>query len=142
MINVNNLKQPILIAVNFLLRINLKASIIYLLIVSAISVTGSQLFFDDYSDLYGPMAGNLKLMLIYLCFTVLAVYGLSNFGEHLALLLALGMFLLLMAAGVEFYSEINQVPVDERYRWLFIYCGLSQLLFAGFGMFSRQAVRH
>lgn len=127
-----------LLTLQSLLKLNLKISIVFLLLATALSVTGSQLFFVDDSELYGPMSGNLKIMLVYLCLTVMGVYGLSNFGKHLAILLALGVFLLLMSVSIEFYSEINQVPVDENYRWLFLYCGLSQLLFAGLEMISRE----
>lgn len=120
------------------LKVNLNASIIFLLIVSILSLADSQLFFSDDSELYGPLAGNFRIMLLYLSLTVMAVYGLSNGGEKVQALLALGIFLLAMAAGLAFYGQINQVPVDEHYFWLFGYCGLSQLGFASMRLYRYQ----
>lgn len=136
--NRHTLQTQLINALSLLLKINVKASMIFLVIASVLTLSGSQLLFTDDSAIYGPLAGNLRLLLVYLTMTVLAVYGLSNYGRQTGLLMALGIFLLLMAGGIEFYSQINDVPVDERYRLLFIYCGLSQLAFAVIELFSHR----
>lgn len=51
---------------SMLSAINFNVAVIFLLVVSFISAAGSSMFFDNNSDLYGPLAGNLRLMLIYL----------------------------------------------------------------------------
>lgn len=114
-----------------LFQINFDASVIFLVIASIMTAAGSPFFFDDDSDLYGPMAGNLRLMLVYLTLMVLAVYSYCRFSTQFQGLLVLGVFLLLLTVSVEFYSTLNQVPVDENYRWLFLYLGLSHLAFGG-----------
>ncbi|MDD1621468.1 MAG: hypothetical protein LUQ11_08295 [Methylococcaceae bacterium] len=110
-----------------ILAINFNASVIFLLIVGVISAMGSTLFFDDQNELYGPMAGNLRLMLIYLCLTELAVYSFCRFGDNYQGLLILGAFLLILMVSIEFYGTINQVPIDDNYPRFFLYLGLSHI---------------
>ncbi|WP_347989441.1 hypothetical protein [Methylomonas sp. AM2-LC] len=107
--------------------INFNASLIILAVVSVISAMGSTLIFDDQTDLYGPMSGNLRLMLFYLCLTEVAVYSYCRFSGDYKGLLVLGVFLLLLTLSLEFYGSINQVPIDENYQWFFLYMGLSHL---------------
>ncbi len=114
-----------------ILAVNFNAAVIFLLIVGVISAMGGTLIFEDQSELYGPMAGNLRLMLIYLCLTELAVYSYCRFGETYQGLFVLGIFLLLLAISIEFYGAINQIPIDGNYRWFFLYLGLSHVGFAG-----------
>lgn len=112
-----------------LLSVNFTASLIFLVLVSVISMLGNPLFFEDQNDLYGPMAGNLRLMLIYLCLTELAVCSFCRFSGNYRGVLVLGLFLLFLALAIEFYGEINQVEVDENYRWFFLYLGLSHVAY-------------
>jgi hypothetical protein len=107
--------------------VNFNAAVIFLLIVSVISALGSTLFFEDQSELYGPLASNLRLMLVYLCLTELSVYSFCRFRDNYQGILILGMFLLLLMVSIEFYGVINQVPIDDNYRWLFLYLGLSHI---------------
>lgn len=112
-----------------LLSINFSAALIFLVLVSLISMLGNPLFFEDQNELYGPMAGNLRLMLIYLCLTELAVCSFCRFSDNFRGVVVLGLFLLLLAVAIEFYGEINQVEVDENYRWFFLYLGLSHIAY-------------
>jgi len=114
-----------------LLQINFNVAVILLLISGAATIFGNTLFFEDNSDLYGPLANNMRLMMFYLCLIQIAAYSfykLSNSPEALA---ALGVFLLLLIGSLEFYCSINQIEIDENYRQLFIYSGLSHLLYGG-----------
>lgn len=110
-----------------ILAINFNAAVIFLLIVGVISAMGSTLFFDDQSELYGPMASNLRLMLIYLCLTELAVYSFCRFEGNYQGLLILGAFLLILMVSIEFYGAINQVAIDDNYPWFFLYLSLSHI---------------
>ena len=135
--NVTNEKS--LNFLKMLCAVNFNASVIFLLIVSAVSALGSTLFFEDQSDLYGPMASNLRLMLVYLCLTELSVCSFCRFkGENRGILM-MGVFLLLLLVSIEFYGTINQVPVDEGYRWFFLYLGLSHI---GYGQFCKARQPH
>lgn len=113
------------------LAVNFNAAMIFLLLVAVISAIGNAPIFEDQSDIYGPMASNLRLMLIYLCLTELAVYSFCRFGENYQGLFVLGIFLLFLAVSIELYGAINQIPIDENYRWFFLYLGLSHVGFAG-----------
>jgi hypothetical protein len=123
-----------------LLAVNFSASLIFLLLVSIISLFGSPLIFEDQNELYGPMAGNLRLMLVYLCLTELAVFSFCRFSDNYRGVLVLGLFLLLLAISIEFYGEINQVPIDENYRWFFMYLGLSHVAYGT--LLTVNKVRH
>jgi hypothetical protein len=109
--------------------VNFIASLIFLLIVTTSSMIGSTFFFEDSSDLYGPMASNLRIMMVYLCVTELAVIGFCRYSRHYQAVTLLGIFLLLLTISMEFYSVINEVTVDENYATVFLYLGLSHLCF-------------
>lgn len=113
-----------------LLAVNFSASLIFLLLVSIVTILGGPLIFEEQSDLYGPMASNLRLMLVYLCLTELSVFSFCRFSKDYQGVLLLGLFLVLMAISVEFYGEINEVPVDEYYRWFFLYLGVSHVAYS------------
>jgi len=112
-----------------LLTINFTAAIIFLAITSVVTLLGSSIFFEDYSDLYGPMDNNLRLMLIYLCVTEITVYSFCRYSNSYRSMILMGLFLLLMSVGVEYYGVINEVMVDDNYIWFFAYLGLSHLSF-------------
>ena len=65
-----------------LLQVNFNASVIFFLIVSVISMTGSDYFFSDNSDLYGPLANNLRFVLFYLCMIEIGVYSFCRFVNN------------------------------------------------------------
>lgn len=112
-----------------LLAVNFNAAVIFLLIVSVLSAMGSHMFFEDYGDLYGPMDNNLRLMLIYLSVSELAIYSFCRYSENFSVMVVMGLFLLLCSFGIEVYSDINEVVVDENYFWFFVYLGLSHLCY-------------
>ena len=112
-----------------LCSINFNAAILFLFYVSVISLQGDALFFADDSELYGPMMGNFRLMLLYLCITEIAVYGFCRMRGNYQAILLLGLFFLVLMVSIDFYGFINQVPVDDNYRCLFMYLGLSHLLY-------------
>lgn len=125
-----------------LLAVNFNASVIFLLIATVISALGGTLFFEDQSELYGPLASNLRLMLVYLSLTELSVYSFCRFNNSYQNLTLLGMFLLLLAVSIEIYSAINQIPVDENYRWFFLYLGLSHIGYGGMDTMNKARSRH
>ncbi len=45
-------------ALRLVLLVNLNASIIFLLIITIITLSGSEVFLPDERDLYGPLAGD------------------------------------------------------------------------------------
>ncbi|WFP50998.1 hypothetical protein PL263_02965 [Methylomonas sp. EFPC3] len=119
---------------NFLqlvLQVNFNAAVITLLIGGIAAILGNPLFFTDNSDLYGPLANNMRLMMFYLCLMQVAVYSFYKLDNRPEALAALGIFFLLLIASLEFYCSINQIEVDDNYRQLLVYSGLSHLLYGG-----------
>jgi len=126
-----SIKSKTLNALQLVLQVNFNAAVITLLISGVATILGNPLFFTDNSDLYGPLANNMRLMMFYLCLIQLAVYSFYKLDNRPEALAALGIFLLLLIAALEFYCSINQIEVDDNYRQLLLYSGLSHLLFGG-----------
>lgn len=114
-----------------LLQINFNVSVIFVLVVSLMSLAGSDMFFENNSDLYGPLANNLRMVLFYLCFVQLAVYGFYQMSSNYAAVFTLGAFLLILIVSLQFYSIINQIEIDPSYQQIFLYAGLSHVLYGG-----------
>ncbi len=114
------------------LQVNVHASIIILLIVSILTISGSDLLFTELSELYGPLAGNLRLMLVYLCIVEITVFSYCHFSNNYQGTALLGIFLLLLIPALAFYGRVNQIPIDNNYHWLFLYLGVSHLLYGLF----------
>ncbi|WP_305906879.1 hypothetical protein Q9L42_018685 [Methylomarinum sp. Ch1-1] len=111
------------------LQVNFQASVIFLLIASIMSIGGSQFFFAQLSEIYGPLAGNLRLMLAYLCLAEIAIYSYCHFSKNYKGIALLGVFLLLLIASLQFYGYVNEIPIDNNYNWFFLYIGLSHILY-------------
>lgn len=138
------LTDKILPSLKKLSAINFNAAVIFLLVVSLISASGSAFFFDNNSDLYGPLASNLRLMLIYLTLSQFAVYFFAACCQNCFLLLLLGLFWLMLIGSIEFYGMVNQISIDENYHWFFLYMAISNLVYGGlygFNKYLRQDIK-
>lgn len=129
--NTRSLSNLSLNVVKTLLQVNFNASVIFVLLASLLTLTGSEFFFENNSDLYGPLANNLRLVLVYLFLVQLAVYGFYQMSSNYGAVVFLGAFLLILIGALEFYCTINQIEVDENYQSLFLYAGLSHVLYGG-----------
>ncbi|AEG00109.1 hypothetical protein [Methylomonas methanica] len=138
--NTRSLSSASLNILQIFLQVNFNASVILILLASVLSLTGSEFFFENTSDLYGPLANNLRLVLIYLCLVQIAVYGFYQMSSNYAAIVALGAFLLILILSLEYYSAVNQVEIDENYQQVFLYAGLSHLLYGGICVFRKKAV--
>ncbi|CAG1022015.1 hypothetical protein IVG45_05505 [Methylomonas sp. LL1] len=129
--NARSVSSVSLNLLRLMLQVNFNASVLFLLIASVLSMAGSELFFDNSSDLYGPLANNLRLVLLYLCLVQLAVYGFYQMSNNYAAVVFLGAFLLILILSLEFYCTVNQIEIDPNYRQLLLYAGLSHVLYGG-----------
>ncbi len=118
-------------SLSVLLSVNFNIAVIFLLVAAFVSAAGSSLIFENNSQLYGPLAGNLRLMMVYLTLSQFAAYCFCSYSENYRPLLPVGLFWLLLMASIEFYGMINQIPIDEAYGWLFLYLGVSNLAYGG-----------
>jgi hypothetical protein len=71
-------------------------------------------------------------MLIYLTLSQFAAYCFCSYTQNYRPLMPVGVFWLLLMGSIKFYGVINQIPIDEDYGWLFLYLGLSNLVYGGF----------
>jgi hypothetical protein len=110
-----------------LLPINFNIAVIFLLVVSLITAAGSSLFFENNVELYGPLASNLRLMLVYLTLSQIGAYCYCSYSRNYRPLITVGIFWLLLIGSIKFYGVVNQLPIDEDYGWLFLYLGMSNL---------------
>ncbi|WGS87771.1 hypothetical protein [Methylomonas sp. UP202] len=124
--------------VELLLQVNFNAAVLLVLISSALSMFGGAIYFEDNSDLYGPLANNLRLMMFYLSLVQIAVYSFYLYGNSPAAVAGLGVFLLLLTASLGFYASINQIEIDEKYAELFLYAGASHLVYGGLAAFRQE----
>lgn len=129
--NPRSLSNTSLNLFQLLLQVNFNASVLFVLIASVFSMAGSELFFQNSNDLYGPLANNLRLVLLYLCLVQLAVYGFHQVSNNYVAVVCLGLFLLVLILSLEFYCTINQIEIDPNYQQVFLYSGLSHLLYGG-----------
>ncbi|OAI12951.1 hypothetical protein A1359_01420 [Methylomonas lenta] len=129
--NTRSISKTSLNILQLLLQINFNVSVIFVLVVSLMSLAGSDIFFENNSDLYGPLANNLRMVLLYLCFVQLAVYGFYQMHSNYAAVFTLGAFLLILIVSLQFYSIINQIEIDPSYQQIFLYVGLSHVLYGG-----------
>lgn len=137
--NTRSLSCTSLNIIQIVLQVNFNASVMLILLASILSLTGSEFFFENTSDLYGPLANNLRLVLIYLCLVQIAVYAFHQISNNFTAITALGAFLLLLTISLEYYGSVNQLKIDENYQRLFLYAGMSHLLYGGVGVFRQKA---
>jgi hypothetical protein len=116
-------------SMRFLIEANFYISVISLIAVGLMSISGSPSLFEFNEDLYGPLANNLRMMLIYLMIAevILCVY--CFFIRQFKVFILGGLFLILTSGSLKFYAAINDIAVDENFSVFFLYLGLSHILF-------------
>ena len=132
------LNNKILPSLKLLPALNFNAAVIFLMLASLMSATGSTYFFDNNTDLYGPLASNLRLMLIYLTLSQFGIYCFCSYCQNFRLLIPAGLFWLVLIGAIEFYGMVNEIAIDEDYSRLFFYLGASNLAYGGFYSFNEN----
>ncbi|MCD2449514.1 hypothetical protein GO003_003835 [Methylicorpusculum oleiharenae] len=125
----NALATKSLNSVKYGLEANYYVSLLVTVVTAIMSVTGKDSFFTMGDDLYGPLGNNLKIMLIYLALAQLVVFIYCLRKQNYRELTIMGLFIILLIGGVEFYGAINDVPIDEKYNPFFLYTGLSHIFY-------------
>lgn len=108
---------------------NFYISVITLIVVGFVSVTSANSWLEFNEDLYGPMANNLRFMLMYLAVTEIILCLFAFLRKNFKVFIVSGFFLILCIGSLKFYSMINDVEVDENIFVLFLYVGLSHIIY-------------
>lgn len=129
--NAQSVSNASLNLLQLVLKINFNAAVMVLLISSLLSLSGSELLFGNTSELYGPLVNNLRFVLLYLVFVQLGVYWFYQISHSYTAIVILGSFLLALVMMLDFYCSMNQIEIGKRYQPLFLYVGLSHILYGG-----------
>lgn len=116
-------------SVRFLIEANFYISVISLIAVGIMSVSGNLSLFEFNEDLYGPLGNNLRIMLIYLAIAEMILCAYCFFMRQFKVFILGGFFLILTSGSLKFYAAINNIVVDENFSVFFLYLGLSHILY-------------
>lgn len=135
-----NFKDIFLKSADILIKANFAIATILLAVVAFLAVTNNEILFEDseeFADLYGPLASNLRIILVYvgIAGATVATYCWYNQKQHF--LFGVGFFYLFLIAGFAIYGDINQIPIDPQYNSFFLYQGVSHIVFGGFYLIAK-----
>ncbi|MEC4746904.1 hypothetical protein [Methylomicrobium sp. Wu6] len=110
-------------------EVNFYLSVVVLITAGFLAISDNGSVFEFNADLYGPLANNLRIMLIYLAVTeAFLCIGCILLGKNEFFML-IGFSLVLMTVSLKVYGVINDMEVDPNLSIFFIYTGLSHLAF-------------
>ncbi|WP_374090722.1 hypothetical protein [Methylomicrobium lacus] len=110
-------------------EINFYLSIIALIAGGILSFSDNGSIFEFHTDLYGPLANNLRMMLVYLALTEIFLCIGCFFSGNTHYFMLAGFSLLLLTGSLQVYSEINDIEIDPNLSIFLAYAGLSHLAF-------------
>ncbi|MDD5579750.1 MAG: hypothetical protein PHY16_10790 [Methylobacter sp.] len=116
-------------SLKLLVEVNFYISVIVLVIGSILSVSGSYSIFEFNEELYGALANNLRMMMVYLAVAECMICGYCFFSKKFQVFIFSGFFLILMVGSLAFYGEVNNMPMDPNFPLFFLYTGMSHILF-------------
>ena len=114
--------------IKVLLEINFLIAVMVLLAGCFLCISENESFFTFNEDLYGALDNNLRMIMVYLGVTEIAILIYCYARKNVKVLIPVGFFLVLMTVTMDFYGEINTVEIDSNFQWFFIYTGLSHVL--------------
>ncbi|MBL1263297.1 hypothetical protein [Candidatus Methylomicrobium oryzae] len=125
-------------ALKGLIEINFYVSVAVLIAGCVLSISEDASLFEFNVDLYGPLANNLRMILVYLALTeVFLCIGCFLLGKTQFFIL-IGLSLVLMIGSLEVYGMINGIEVDPDLSTFFAYTGLSHIAFGLSAYFSNE----
>jgi hypothetical protein len=117
-------------SLDLILAVNFVISVMLLIMGCLLSLSDRYSLFDLNQDLYGELMSNFKITLVYVAITELILCAYCFFSKKFQYFILVGFFLILMIASVHFYSEINNIEIDENVSLFLLYTGVSHILFA------------
>lgn len=121
-----------------IIEANFYFSLVILTFGSAISLSDTYTLFDFNTDIYGELANNLRIMMVYLAFSSALIFGYCFLTKHFQYYLLVGFFLILMVGSLKFYGQVNNVEIDPNLDPFFFYSGFSHLLFGWMAIAQNQ----
>jgi hypothetical protein len=121
--------SKILQGTKLILVTNFMVSVMLLTAGSLLSLSDHYSLFDFNQELYGELVSNLKITMIYVAITEIAICAYCVFSKKTQAFILVGFFLILMVGSVYFYGQINDVEMDEKLYLFFLYTGVSHILF-------------
>lgn len=104
-------------------------SVMLLIVGSLLSLSDRYSLFDFNQELYGELINNIRIIMVYLALTEIAICIYCMVRKNTQAFVLVGFFLILMLGSVYFYGEINDVEIDEDLYLFFLYTGVSHILF-------------
>jgi hypothetical protein len=112
-----------------LVEVNFYLSVVVLIAGCILSISENASIFEFNVDLYGPLANNLRMILVYLALTeVFLCIGCFLLNKPQFFIL-IGLSLVLMIGSLEIYGMVNDIEIDPNLSIFFAYIGLSHIAF-------------
>jgi hypothetical protein len=112
-----------------LVEVNFYLSVVVLMAGGILSISENASIFEFNVDLYGPLANNLRMILVYLALTeVFLCIGCFLLNKPQFFIL-IALSLVLMIGSLAAYGMINDIEIDPNLSIFFTYTGLSHIAF-------------
>lgn len=95
---------------------NFLVSVMVLVVVSIFCISPTHSYFDMNEELFGAMANNLRLTMLYLGVTEVLICAYCFASKRTQFFIPVGFFLILMMGSMQFYDVINDVNIDENFQ--------------------------
>jgi hypothetical protein len=103
-----------------------------------LAFSGNNGFISTGQDFANPLMNNLKIMLAYLVLAQISVFGFCYIKRSYKELVIVGVAVLFIPAGLEFYAEVNQLYIDEKFTVFCLYNGLAHIFYGALSYFPDQ----
>jgi hypothetical protein len=125
-------------ALKGLIEINFYVSVAVLIAGCVLSISEDASLFEFNVDLYGPLANNLRMILVYLVLTEVFLCIGCFLSRKTQFFILIGLSLVLMIGSLKVYGMINDIEVDPDLTVFFAYTGLSHIAFGLSAYFSNE----
>lgn len=123
MINLTLKGLKLIVEANFYLSVSV------MLAICLLTFTGSSPVFILNDELYGPLANNFRIMLLYLAISEVIICFFCFITKKFEVVLIVGFFLIMAIGSLKFYGTTNNVEIDSNLFLFFLYTGFSHILF-------------
>lgn len=111
-----------------LIEANFYFSLVVLIFGSGVSISDRYTLFQFDSEIYGELANNLRIVMVYVAFTEILIFCFCFLTQQFQYYLIVGLFLMAMVPAFAFYGEVNNVEIDPDLTPFFLYTGISHFL--------------